>query len=97
MSDDVDGRHLGVGDSDALLVEGLVDLAAHGEAGLCGRRRDQVDDDTIADERLSAPVLADVREEAVLDLVPLAGARRQVVDGDVDVEFVGELLLAARS
>ena len=56
----------------------------------CGR--DQLDDHAIADERLGAPVLADEGEEAVLDLVPLAGAGRQVADHDVEAEFVGQLL-----
>src|SRR5271165_258399 len=40
--------------------------------------------DAIADEWLGAPVVADEGEEAVLDLVPLAGARRQVADRDVE-------------
>src|SRR5437016_137100 len=39
-----------------------------------------------------APVLADEGEEPVLDFVPLAGAGRQVVDHDIEVEFVGQLL-----
>src|SRR5882724_4902255 len=57
--------------------------------------RDQLDDDPIADEWLGAPVLADEGEEAVLDFVPLAGARRQVSDHDVEAELVGQLLQLA--
>src|ERR1700730_7242245 len=34
----------------------------------------------MADKRLTAPVAGDEREQAVLDLVPLAGAGRQVTD-----------------
>ena len=63
----VEDRHLGVGDGDALWIEVVVDLAADGEAGLGGGGRNQVDDDAIADEWLGAPVLADEREQAVLD------------------------------
>ena len=74
---DVDGSHLGVRDDDAAGVLASVEFAAHGEAGFGGGRRDQFDDDPVADERLGAPVLADEGEEAVLDLVPLAGAGRQ--------------------
>ena len=92
---DIDGRHLGVGDGDALWIEIVVDLAADGEAGLGGGCGDQVDDDAIADEGFGAPVLTDEREQAVLDLVPLAGARRQVVDDDVDTDFVGQRLQLA--
>jgi hypothetical protein len=65
------------------------DWKAHGEAGFGGGRRDRLDDHAIADEWFGAPVLADEREEAVLDLVPLAGAGRQVADHDVEAEFVG--------
>src|SRR5579883_1779759 len=41
---------------------------------------------------LATPVLGDVAEQAVLDLVPLAGARRKVGDHDSHVELVGPLL-----
>ena len=33
-------------------------------------------------KRLASPVLGDVAEHPVLDLVPLARARREVADGD---------------
>jgi hypothetical protein len=45
--------------------------------------RDQVDDHLVAGQRPAAPVLADVREQAVLDLVPLARAGREVTDLDL--------------
>src|SRR5207302_10629635 len=76
-------------------IEVVVDLAADGEACLCGGCGNQIDDDAIADERLGAPVLTDEGEQAVLNLVPLAGARRQVVDDDVDAKLVGQLLQLA--
>ena len=95
VAGDVEGSHLGVGDSDALRVKVLVDFASHGEAGLGRGSGDQVDDNAIADEWRGAPILADVREEAVLDLVPLAGARRQVVDLDGEGELVGQGLQLA--
>src|SRR5580700_101784 len=81
--------------SDTTMAAGIlagVELAAHGEAGFGGGGRDQLDDDAIADEWFGAPVLADEGEEAVFDLVPLAGAGRQVADHDVEAEFVGQLL-----
>src|SRR5207253_7713355 len=88
VASDVDSRHFGVGDDDALWIEVVVDLAADGEARLCGGCGNQIDDDAIADERLGAPVLTDEGEQAVLDLVPLACARRQVVYDDVYDEHV---------
>ena len=85
----VDGGHLGIRDDNAAGVLASVEFAAHGEAGFGGGRRDQFDDDPVADERLGAPVLADEREEPVFDFVPLAGAGRQVADHDIEAELVG--------
>jgi hypothetical protein len=44
------------------------------ETRLGGGRRDQIDDCLEASERFSTPVLGDVREEPMFDLVPLAGS-----------------------
>src|SRR5712672_878527 len=55
----------------------------------CG---DELDDDLVADQGASLPVLADEGEEPVLDLVPLAGAGREMADGDVEPDLVGQLL-----
>jgi hypothetical protein len=46
----------------------------------------------VTDERFSAPVARYEREEAMLDLVPFAGAGRQVTHGDGNAKFVGQLL-----
>jgi len=62
------------------------------EAGLGGGCGDQLDDHLITDERLAAPVAGDEREQAMLDLVPLARARQQATHGDRNAEFVGEFL-----
>jgi hypothetical protein len=47
--------------------------------------------------RLAAPVLGDKGEQAVLYLVPLAGARRQMGDRDGDSEFVGHSFFHRRT
>ena len=86
---DVERGHVRVGHADALGVGSMVQLAPHREAGLGGGGADQVHDDAVADQGLGAPVLADEREQAVLDLVPLAGPWGQVVDGDLDPKLVG--------
>ena len=73
MAFDVDGVHLGIGDLDALGIAVGVDVAGDGEAGIGRGGADQLDDDLMADERLAAPVLGDVGEQAMLDPVPFAG------------------------
>ena len=50
------------------------------------------DDYLVADQRLPPPVHADEREQAVLDLVPLAGARREMADGDFHPKLIRQLL-----
>src|SRR5581483_10583046 len=57
----------------------------------CGRR-DEVDNDLVADEGFTAPVLADEGEQAVLDLVPFAGAGRKVAHGNRHSQLVSKLL-----
>src|SRR5206468_10430281 len=46
----------------------------------------------VADQRAAAPVLGDQAPEAVLDLVPLAGAGWEVADRDRKAGLIGELL-----
>ena len=49
----------------------------------------EIHDHLMTDERFAPPVLADEGEQTVLDLVPLAGSRRQVADGNPQASFVG--------
>ena len=92
VAGEVDGAHLGVGHLDAGGIGVLIELAANREAGLGGRRGDQLDDDLVADEWFAAPIAGDEREQAMLDLVPLACTGRQVTHGDGNGEFIGQLL-----
>ena len=75
-------RHLLVGNSEALRIDIVVDLAFHGQAVRRGGRGDEVDNDLVADEWLATPVLADKGEQTVFYLVPLAGTWREVADRD---------------
>ncbi len=77
-----------VRDSAARRVDAVIKSTAHGESRLRGRSGDQVDDDLMGDERLAAPILRDEGEQAVLDLVPLAGSRRQMTNGDGETDLV---------
>ena len=57
-------------------VEGALDL----EAGLGGGRGDQLNHGQAIGERPRTPVLRDVTEQPVLNLIPLRCARRIVMD-----------------
>ena len=91
----VDDIHLGIGDPDAGGIAVGVDLALHLEAGSGRGGGNQLDDGLVADERPAAPVLRDEREEAMLDLVPFAGARWEMADdqpeSDVTASFCSEV------
>src|ERR1700739_748065 len=88
----VDGSHLEIGNLDAFGIFLFVELGAHLEAAICCRRGDQLDDRAIAAQWFSPPVDGDEREETMLDLVPLAGAGRQVANRDRQLELVRQFL-----
>src|SRR6266487_4492241 len=89
---DGEGGHLFIRYLPSSRVAPSVELALHRQSGLCGGRRDQLQDHGVADERLTTPVLADPGEETMLDLVPFARARRQVADRDGQTRLIGQLL-----
>src|SRR5271166_48859 len=72
----VEGRHFLVGDFDAFWIGVGIEFAADRQAGLGCGVGDQFDRDDNACERRSTPVLGDVAEHTVLDLLPLGGAWR---------------------
>src|SRR6185437_8651448 len=92
MANDVERGHVLIGDFDSGGIEVFVEFATDGQTGCRGGRADEFDDGAVIDERPSAPVPRDEREEAVLDLVPFAGAGRKMEDGDGQSQLVGELL-----
>jgi len=55
-----------------------VQFGADFQTGFGGGVCDQLDDDFMAYQGSSPPVLGDVAEHAMLDLVPLAGSRREM-------------------
>src|ERR1039457_3316884 len=57
-----------------------------------GRSGNQVHDRLVISQRLTPPVRRNEREEPVLDLVPLAGARWKVADGKRQAAFIRETL-----
>ena len=76
MAVEIDASHFGIGNLETGGISVGIDLATDFEAGVGGSGGDQLNDDLMADEGPAAPVLCDQREQAVLDLVPLAGAGR---------------------
>ncbi len=77
---DVEHFHLGVADLDALFVGARIEHALDFQSGFGRRCADQLDDGEAIRQRAGTPVLCDVAEHAVLDLIPLGCARRIVVD-----------------
>ena len=85
-------RHFVVCDFGARRIGCVVDFGFDVGSGSGGGRGNQLDDGLVADQRFAAPVLGDEGEKLVLDLVPLAGPRRQMTDGDGHAKFSGERL-----
>ena len=89
---DVDFRKLMVRDLSAQRVLGCIQFRMNPQAGAGFGFSDEVNDHLVAHKRLAAPVLGDERKQPMLDLVPLAGSRRKVADGDRQGDLVGEAL-----
>src|SRR6266568_599448 len=73
-------------------IAATIEPRAHDEAAAVAGVADEVDDRLVGPQGTTAPVDRDEREEAVLDLVPLARARREVADTDRHAELVGDSL-----
>ena len=79
---DVEACHLLVSHLDPFRIAPRVQHAVHHQpACRCGRGN-QIYDGRMADERAASPILGDVAEQAMLDLVPLRGAGWIVADRD---------------
>src|SRR3954452_25222249 len=74
------------------LAAARVEDAVHCQPCRGRGRGNQVHDGRMTRERVAAPILGEVAEQAVLDLVPLRGAGRIVTDRDRQPGLVGKLL-----
>src|SRR5215216_1437231 len=92
ITSDVEALHLGFADLDALLVAAGIEGAVDFQATLGRCCADQLDHGKPIRQRPATPVLRDVAEQPVLDLVPLRCARRIVVDADREPGLIGKLL-----
>src|SRR5262250_279668 len=88
----VEGIDLGIADLYALLVCSLIENTFDLQSLLGGGCGDQFDDGSAALQWPAAPVLRDVAEQTVLDLVPLGSAWRIVANLDRHLQLVAELL-----
>src|SRR5258708_618469 len=87
-----DASQNGFGHDDANRVPALVESSSDAQARRGGRVANKFHCRLTANEWTTPPVLSDLREEAVLDLVPLARAWREMADADVQTGGVGEAL-----
>jgi hypothetical protein len=71
---DIEGGHFGVANLDSLFVGVGVEFAANREAFLGRGRCNQLHDRRSACQGPTPPVLRDVTEQAMFDLVPLCAA-----------------------
>src|SRR6185437_12128099 len=90
-----DFLELSVGDFDADGVRASIELGLDAKAGRRARRTDQLHDGLMVEERSSAPVLGDVAEHPMFDLVPLRGPRGEVRDADRESGMVGKLFCSS--
>ena len=81
-----------VGDSNSFLILGLVEPGMHLQAFAGGGASNQLDDDFKGFQWFALPVACDMTEQAMFDLVPLAGARRVMTNLDHQAGAVGEAL-----
>ena len=89
---DSNAGHLLVSDFYLRRVIFTVENASNFKTRLRTRVRYQVHNGGVCQQWLAAPVLSDIRKQAMFNLVPFAGPRRQVADRNVKTRLVGQLL-----
>ena len=92
ISVEIELSDLLVGDLDACGVGAGIQFGMDLQSGRGAGGSNQAHNDLKTDQWLSTPVLSNARKETVFDLVPFAGARRKMADGDAQCGFIGELL-----
>src|SRR3954447_14676385 len=79
---DIEARHLLVANLGPLRIAPRCQHAVHCQPARRRGRGNQIYDSRRADERAASPILGDVAEQAMLDLVPLRGSGWIVADRD---------------
>src|SRR5271166_1199624 len=89
---EIEHRHLLIGYLDPLWIGVGVEFAADRQSGLGRGVGDELDHGETAGERVGTPVLGNVAEHAMLDLVPLRGAGGIMADLESQAGVVGKPL-----
>ena len=89
---DFDSGHLLVSNFYLWRVILAVENASDFKTRLCASVRYQVHNGGVCQQRLAAPVLRDIRKQAMFNLVPFARPRRQMTNRNVKARLVGQLL-----
>src|SRR5215218_10453279 len=92
VAGDGDAFHLGFADFDTFLIGARVEYAFDLQTRRGRRRADQLDHSKPISKRPATPVLGDVAEQPMFDLVPLRCARRIVMNVDDETRLISELL-----
>ena len=85
----IDAAQLLITDATAFFIPLGVETRGDLEASFCFRVADQVDHRYAVEQRTAPPVLGDETEHAMLNLIPLAGARGEVRDMNRELERRG--------
>src|SRR3954453_1207428 len=91
--DEVEGRHVSIGDGFAGLVDAVMERGSDGQPGLGLGATEIAEHGVPGREGMAGPVRADRPEQAMLDRVPLRAAGGVVADRDGQAVPVAELLL----
>ena len=88
----LDGRQFGVGDLNASRVRIGVKLTLDLQSCCGSGVGNKVDDDLVALQRTTSPVLRNVGEEPMFNLIPLASTWREITYSKTQTRVVGQLL-----
>jgi hypothetical protein len=85
---DIQELHFLLTDLAPFFIPSVIEPRLKGEAGFRFRVPDQVDDGDAVQQGAPTPIFRNEAEQALLELVPLAGARQKVRDVDGEVEII---------
>ncbi len=77
-----------IGDLYSPGIGASIEFGMDSETCLCGGIADEIDDDRIARQGSSTPILRNVSKHLMLDLIPLAGAGWKMTDRDPQLRLV---------
>ena len=92
IANDGQFRHVLIWDLYARSIERIVNLSLDCQPFLSACVGNEVDDHGSAFQGSTAPVLTDMAEHPMFDLVPFAGARREMTDMNGHIELLSQLL-----